>query len=36
VVDEEAEEQSISITAFGMFWRRESIHWSRNPKLLGM
>ncbi len=33
---EEAEEQYEIITAFGMFWRRESIEWTGNPKLLGM
>jgi hypothetical protein len=30
------EEQYEIITALGMFWRRESIEWNRNPKLLGM
>lgn len=35
-IEEEAEEQYAIITAFGMFWRREAIDWSRNPKLLGM
>ena len=36
--DEEydVDEQYAVFTAFGMFWRRESVEWSRNPKLLGM
>lgn len=31
----EAEEQYAIVTAFGMFWRRESVDWARSPKLLG-
>lgn len=34
--EEDADEQYAVFTAFGMFWRRESVEWSRNPKLLGM
>lgn len=33
---EESEEQYEIVTSFGMFWRREAIVWSANPKLLGM
>jgi hypothetical protein len=33
---EDADEQYAIFTAFGMFWKRESVEWSRNPKLLGM
>ena len=32
----DVDEQYAVFTAFGMFWRRESVEWSRNPKLLGM
>lgn len=34
--EEDADEQYAVFTAFGMFWRRESVEWSRNAKLLGM
>jgi hypothetical protein len=34
--EDDADEQYAVFTAFGMFWRRESVEWSRNPKLLGM
>lgn len=36
--DEEgdADEQYAVFTAFGMFWRRESVEWTRSPRLLGM
>ncbi len=30
------EEQYDVISSFGMFWRRESIEWTSNPKVLGM
>lgn len=33
---EDADEQYAIFTAFGMFWKRESVEWSRSPKLLGM
>ena len=34
--EDDVDEQYAVFTAFGMFWRRESVEWSRNPKLLGM
>jgi hypothetical protein len=33
---EDADEQYAVFTAFGMFWRRESVEWTKSPKLLGM
>jgi hypothetical protein len=36
VESEESEEQYDIVTSFGMFWRRNAIEWSENPKLLGM
>jgi len=30
-----AEEQYDIVTSFGMFWRRDGIHWTPAPKLLG-
>jgi len=30
------EEQYDVISSFGMFWRREAIEWTSNPKILGM
>jgi len=33
---EDVDEQYAVFTAFGMFWRRESVEWGKNPKLLGM
>jgi hypothetical protein len=36
VEEDDVDEQYAVFTAFGMFWRRESVEWSRNPKLLGM
>ena len=36
VEDYDVDEQYAVFTAFGMFWRRESVEWSRNPNLLGM
>ena len=30
------EEQYDVISSFGMFWRREAIEWTGNPKILGM
>lgn len=32
----ETEEQYRIVSSFGMFWRRDSIRWTRNPKLLGV
>ena len=34
--EDDVDEQYAVVTAFGMFWRRESVEWSRSPKLLGM
>lgn len=34
--EDDVDEQYAVFTAFGMFWRRESVEWNRNPKLLGM
>jgi hypothetical protein len=34
--EDDVDEQYAVFTAFGMFWRRESVEWSRSPKLLGM
>lgn len=34
--DETEEEQYAVVSSFGMFWRREAIEWSSNPKILGM
>jgi len=36
VEEDDVDEQYAVFTAFGMFWRRESVEWGRNPKLLGM
>lgn len=33
---EETEEQYEVVSSFGMFWRKNAIEWSQNPKLLGM
>lgn len=33
---EESEEQYDIVTSFGMFWRRSSVQWTANAKLLGM
>jgi hypothetical protein len=33
---EESEEQYDIVTSFGVFWRRDSIHWTATPKLLGL
>jgi hypothetical protein len=33
---DESEEQYEIVSSFGMFWRRNAIHWIGNPKLLGM
>lgn len=33
---EDSEEQYDIITSFGMFWRKEAVEWTSNPKLLGM
>jgi hypothetical protein len=33
---EETEEQYEIITSFGMFWRREAVHWATTPRLLGV
>ena len=30
------EEQYEVISSFGMFWRREAVEWTSNPKILGM
>ena len=35
-IEEEDEVQHPVITAFGMYWRREAVEWTSNPKLLGM
>ncbi|MHC1698985.1 MAG: HTH domain-containing protein [Geobacteraceae bacterium] len=35
-IDEEDEVQHPVITSFGMFWRRDAVDWTSNPKLLGM
>jgi hypothetical protein len=35
-VYETEEEQYAVVSSFGMFWRREAIEWSSNPKILGM
>lgn len=32
---DDTEPQYAVVTSFGMFWRRELVEWSRNPKLLG-
>jgi len=32
---EEGEEQYDIVTSFGMFWRKEEVEWTANPKLLG-
>lgn len=34
--DESVEEQYAVVSSFGMFWRREAIEWTANPKILGM
>lgn len=34
--EDDIDEQYAAFTSFGMFWRRESVEWTRNPKLLGM
>lgn len=35
--DEEAEEDQYDVvSSFGMFWRREAVEWTSNPKILGM
>jgi hypothetical protein len=34
--DEIEEKQYAVVSSFGMFWRREAIEWSSNPKILGM
>jgi len=34
--DSQTSERKVVITAFGMFWKREAVEWSSNPKLLGM
>ena len=34
--EDDIDEQYAVFTSFGMFWRRESVEWSRIPKLLGM
>jgi hypothetical protein len=36
VAESEDEEQYELISSFGMFWRRDAIEWTANPKLLGM
>lgn len=33
---EESEEQYEIVSSFGMYWRRDGILWTGNPKLLGM
>jgi len=33
---ETEEAQYAVVSSFGMFWRREAIEWSSNPKILGM
>lgn len=33
---EDSEEQYDIVTSFGMFWRKEAVEWTSNPKLLGM
>jgi HB1/ASXL restriction endonuclease-like protein with HTH domain len=35
-IGEEEEVQYAVISSFGMFWRREAVEWTSNPKLLGM
>ncbi len=32
----ESEEQYDIVSSFGMFWRRDAVHWIATPKLLGM
>jgi hypothetical protein len=34
--DEAEEKQYAVVSSFGMFWRREAVEWSSNPKILGM
>lgn len=34
--EDETEAQYDVISSFGMFWRREEIEWTGNPKILGM
>ena len=34
--EETEEEQYEVVSSFGMFWRREAIEWTGNPKILGM
>ena len=34
--DDEEEEQYDVVSSFGMFWRREEVEWTGNPKILGM
>ncbi len=37
VEEEEAEEEQYAVvSSFGMFWSRDAIEWSTNPKILGM
>jgi len=36
VAESEEEEQYEIISSFGMFWRKDAIEWTANPKLLGM
>lgn len=35
-VEDDDEVQHPVITSFGMFWRRDAVEWTSNPKLLGM
>lgn len=36
VAESDEEEQYAVVSSFGMFWRRDAIEWTANPKLLGM
>jgi len=36
VAESDEEEQYEIISSFGMFWRKDAIEWTANPKLLGM
>ena len=36
IPSDDAGEQYAIVAAFGMFWRREAVDWTRTPKLLGM
>lgn len=35
-IEEEDEVQHPVISSFGMYWRREAVEWTSNPKLLGV